>query len=197
MRRAYLSTFLNPATGVLAGWRSADGQLHDYWFTFVSGVAITYGVVDAKDGGPILDRLRAKMAEVGYTSFNLGLPGNLVPVRKGDYVNHETPPEVHGVPRLEDGSDGFQFYENGGATACFAYFTIKALYLTGRTAEARRLFYPLLDGYARGDFQGFGENGMSKDWRDWKGGCHGYEGFLVDSYLPMLAVLDEGQARRK
>jgi hypothetical protein len=104
---------------------------------------------------------------------------------------------VHGVPRLEDGSDGFQFYENGGATACFAYFTIRALYLTGRTAEARRLFYPLLNGYARGDFQGFGENGMSKDWRDWKGGCHGYEGFLVDSYLPMLAVLDEGQARRK
>ena len=197
LRRAYLATFLNPATGVLAGWRSTDGQLHDYWFTFVSGVAITYGVVDAKDGGPILERLLAKMAEVGYTNFNLGLPGNLVPVRKGDYADHETPPEVHGVPRLEEGSDGFQFYENGGATACFAYFTIKALYLTGRTAEARRLFYPLLDGYARGDFQGFGANGMSKDWRDWKGGCHGYEGFLVDSYLPMLAVFDEVHAPRK
>lgn len=197
LRRAYLPAFLNPTTGVLAGWRSVDGQLHDYWFTFVSGVAITYGVVEARDGGPILDRLLAKMAEVGYTRFDLGLPGNLVPVRKGDYVYHETPPEVHGVPRLEDGSDGFQFYENGGATACFAYFTIKALYLTGRTTQARRLFYPLLDGYARGDFQGFGENGMSKDWRDWKGGCHGYEGFLVDSYLPMLAVFDEVHARRK
>ena len=32
------------------------------------------------------------------------------------------------VPRLEDGSNGFQFYENGGATGCWAYCTIHALY---------------------------------------------------------------------
>ena len=30
LRAAYFKTFYNPATGVLAGWRSADGQLHDY-----------------------------------------------------------------------------------------------------------------------------------------------------------------------
>ena len=33
-------------------------------------------------------------------------------------------------------------------------------------------------------------------WRDWHGGCHGYEGFLVDSFLPLLAVFDEWEARR-
>ena len=38
LRAAYAPTFLNPATGVLAGWKSADGQLHDYWFTFVQGI---------------------------------------------------------------------------------------------------------------------------------------------------------------
>ena len=135
--------------------------------------------------GPILDKLVQKMAQVGYTNFHLGLPGNLVPVRKGDYVFHETPPEVHGVPRLEDGSDGFQFYENGGATACFAYFLVKALYQTGRVEAARRIFYPMLQSYAGGEFQGFcAHGGPSKDWRDWSGGCHGYEGFLVDSYPP-------------
>jgi len=197
LRAVYVPTFLNPATGVLAGWRSADGQLHDYWFTFVNGLAITYGLVDDKDANAILDKLLAKMAQVGYTNFHLGLPGNLVPVRKGDYVMHDNPPEVFGVPRLEDGSDGFQYYENGGATACYAYFTVKALYQMGRVADARRIFLPMLESYATGDFQGFCDSGMSKDWRDWRGGCHGYEGMLVDAYLPFLAVFDEWEARRK
>ena len=95
LRAAYAPTFLNPATGVLAGWKSADGQLHDYWFTFVQGVAVTYGLLDDKTANAVMDRLLAKMQEVGYTDFELGLPGNLVPVRKGDYVYHDTPPEVH------------------------------------------------------------------------------------------------------
>jgi hypothetical protein len=196
LRAAYLPTFLNPATGVLAGWKSADGQLHDYWFTFVSGVALTYGLVDAPDAHAILDRLIGKMKDVGYTQFHLGLPGNLVPVRKDDYVFHNWPNarEV-GEPSLEDGSDAFQLYENGGATGCYAYFTLKALYRLGRPEQARRIFYPMLDSYAAGEFQGFCETGKSKDWRDWQGGCHGYEGLLVDNYLPLLAVLDDLETR--
>jgi hypothetical protein len=195
LRAAYLPAFLNPETGILAGWRSADGKLHDYWFTFVNGVAITYGLVDGQDARGIMDKLARKLAQAGYTNFQFGLPGNLVPVRKGDYAAHDTPPEVHGVPRLEDGSDGFQFYENGGATACFAYFTVKALYQTGRVEDARRIFHPMLRSFAAGEFQGFCANGLSKDWRDWAGGCHGYEGFLVDSYLALLGVFEEVKAK--
>jgi hypothetical protein len=194
LRAAYVPTFLNPATGVLAGWKSADGQLHDYWFTFVQGVAITCGLVDDKDANAIMDRLLQKMAAVGYNNFRLGLPGNLVPVRKGDYATHESTPPQFGVPTREDGSDGFQYYENGGATGCYAYYTIKALYQLGRVDDARRIFYPMLDGYTAGEFQGFGPNGMSRDWRDWKGGCHGYEGLLVENYLALLAVLDDIKA---
>ena len=196
LRRAYVPTFLNPATGFLAGWRSADGQLHDYWFTFVSGVAITYGLVDNPDANAILDKLLAQTTAVGFTNFALGLPGNLVPVRKGDYINHDNPPEVFGVPQREDGSDGFQYYENGGATACYAYFTLKALYQLGRKEDARRLFEPMLSSFAAGEYQGFCDDGRSKDWRDWRGGCHGYEGFLVDSFLPLLAVFDEWKTRK-
>ena len=196
LRAAYAKTFLNAETGILAGWKSADGKLHDYWFTFVNGVAISYGLIDDKQANDIMDRLLQKMQEVGYTNFSLGLPGNLVPVKKGDYVFHDNPPEVNGVPRLEDGSDGFQYYENGGATGCWAYFTVKALYQLGRVADGRRIFHPMLEGYARGEFQGFGANGMSRDWRDWKGGCHGYEGLLVDNYFALLAVLDDVTAGR-
>jgi hypothetical protein len=196
LRAAYAPLLLNPATGLIVGWKSADGQLHDYAFTFVQGMAITFGLLDDRTANSVMDRLLAKMKEVGYTRFDLGLPGNLVPVKKGDYVFHDTPPEVHGVPRLEDGSDGFQYYENGGATGCWAYYTVKALYRLGRVADARRIFHPMLQGYARGEFQGFGENGMSRDWRDWKGGCHGYEGLLVDNYHALLAVLDDIDERK-
>ena len=191
LRAAYAPTFLNPATGVLAGWKSADGQLHDYWFTFVQGVAITCGLLDNQTANAVMDRLLAKMQSVGYTNFALGLPGNLVPVKKGDYVHENYRPDQTGEPRLDDGSDGFQFYENGGATGAFAGFTLQALYQLGRVEDARRILHPMLAGYARGEFQGFGPNGMSRDWRDWQGGCHGYEGLLVDNYHALLAVLDD------
>jgi len=153
------------------------------------------GLLDDATANAVMDRLLAKMQAVGFTNFSLGLPGNLVPVKKGDYVYHNSPPEKFGEPRLEDGSDGFQFYENGGATGCWAYYTIKALYQLGRVADARKIFHPMLAGYARGEFQGFGENGMSRDWRDWKGGCHGYEGMLVENYHALLAVIDDIKAK--
>lgn len=195
LRAGYAKTLLDPATGVLAGWKSADGQLHNYWFTFVQGAAITYGLLDKTLANSVMDKMLAKLREVGYGRFDIGLPGNLVPVKRGDYVCHDTPPEVHGVPRLEDGSDGFQYYENGGATGCWAYYTINALFQLGRVEDARRILHPMLAGYARGEFQGFGENAMSRDWRDWRGGCHGYEGLLVDNYHALMAVLEEAVSR--
>jgi len=199
LRDAYVPTFLNPKTGMLAGWRSADGKLHDYGFTFVNGIAVSYGLVDGKDARAIMSNLLQKMERVGYTNFALGLPGNLVPVRKGDYINENRIIESArsiGQPQLDDGSDAFQYYENGGATACFAGFTVQALYQVGRVEAARRIFYPMLESYASGKFQGFGSNGASKDWRDWAGGGHGYEGFLAENYLALLATFDEVKVRR-
>lgn len=54
----------------------------------------------------------------------------------------------------------------------------------------------MLEGYAAGDFQGFCDDGMSKDWRDWHSGCDGYEGLMVNNYRPLLAVFDEVGAGR-
>jgi len=196
LRAAYAPTFLNPATGVLAGWKSADGQLHDYWFTYVQGMAITFGLLDDKTANSVMDKLLAKMQAVGYTNFAIGLPGNLVPVKKGDYVHENHKPEATGEPRLDDGSDGFQYYENGGATGCWAYYTVKALYQLGRVADARKIFHPMLAGYAAGKFQGFDASGRSLDWRDWNGGGHGYEGLLVDNYHALLAVLDDVKEKK-
>ena len=48
---------------------------------------------------------------------------------------------------LPDNSDGFQNYENGGATGCFAFFTLAALYDLGRKEEADRILFAMLGEY--------------------------------------------------
>jgi hypothetical protein len=186
LKKVYYRTFYNPATGVLAGWKSADGKLHDYYFTFVNGMAVTYGLVTNDEGNKIWDALLAKMRAVGYDRFDLGLPGNLIPIRREDYVDLNP---RYGGPAKEDGSDGFQIFENGGASACYAYYTIEALRKLGRDKEADMIFYPILKAFKDGGFQGRGPNGMTYDSTDWKGNPHGYEGLLVDNYLTLLAAV--------
>jgi len=183
IKKLYFKTFYDPATGILAGWRSTDGQLHDYWFTFVNGIAISYGLVDKKEGNAIMDRILAKMKEVGYTNFKIGLPGNLIPVARKDYAGGG----VLGQPHKDDGSDSFQDYENGGATGGFAYFTVQALYSLGRRADADRIFDAMLEGYRDGVFQGGVGSGV--DWKRWDGMPCGYEGLLTDSYYALSAFV--------
>lgn len=185
IKAAFPNAFYNPATGVLAGWKSADGKLHDYYFTFVAGLATTMGLVPEDMANRVWDRMFAKMHEVGFNNFRLGLPGNLVPIRREDYVE---PAQWAGGSTKEDGSDGFQYYENGGATACHVYWTIQGLYNLKRRAGAERILFPVLDAFEQGAFQGFGPNGKSKDWKRWDGTPGGYEGLLVDNFLTLLAV---------
>lgn len=187
LRDAYYKTFYEPKTGVLAGWRSTDGDLHDYYFLWVNGIAIHYGLIPKPQANAIMDKLMAKMKEVGYDNFNMGLPGNLVSVALKDYVDKRGPGRFGGGV-LPDNSDGFQNYENGGATASFAFFTLAALYDLGRKAEADQILFPMLGEYGKCGFEGRGPSGMSNDWRRWDGTPKGYEGYLCDNYYAILAV---------
>ncbi len=195
LRAAYFRTFFDPATGVLAGWRSADGQLHDYYFLYVSGIAVDYGLVPRDQAGPIMDRLTAKMKEVGFNRFDLGLPGNLVAVPLKDYRWHEKA-RVGGGEKA-DGSEGFQHFENGGATACFAQFTISALYDAGRRKQADEILLPLLAALDRNDFEGRDFLKAGKEWKSWDGAAFGYEGYLTDNYYALLSVLAREGLLRK
>ena len=56
---------------------------------------------------------------------------------------------------------------------------------------------PMLDSFAKGDFQGRDASGLSKDWRTWDGKCWGYEGMLTDNYYALSAVLDREAALSK
>ncbi|MEK9138946.1 MAG: hypothetical protein AAB393_17645, partial [Bacteroidota bacterium] len=112
MRQSFYKCFYDPMTGVLGGWRSEDGELHDYYFTWVNGIAVCYGLLSNEQAEAIMERMQRKLHEVGYNRFDLGLPGNLIPIARKDYV-----PGVLGSPLEEDGSDSFQYYENGAASA--------------------------------------------------------------------------------
>ena len=187
LRDVYYKRFYDPETGVLGGWRSADGQLHDYYFLFVNGIAIHYGLVPKAEADAIMDKLLAKMKEVGYDKFNMGLPGNLITVALKDYV-HRTPDGRYGGGILPDNSDGFQNYENAGATGSFAFFMLAALYDLGRKDEADKILFPMLGEYGRCGFSGRDAKGRSYDWRRWDGTAMGYEGLLTDNYYALLAV---------
>lgn len=181
LKNNFFTRFYNPGTGVLGGWRSQDGQLHDYYFLFVNSMAITYGLIEEDAGKKIMEALLAKMKAVGYTDFSLGLPGNLIPVADMDYAHHEA----------RWGYQQFQVYENGGATGCYAYYTIHALFKLGMRTEAEAILYPMLEAYREGGFEGRCPGSeMTKDWKTWTGACWGYEGFLVDNFLSLLAVHD-------
>ncbi len=181
------NAFFDPATGVLGGWRSADGELHDYYFLWVNGIAIHYGLVEKPQANAIMDKLLAKMQEVGYDKFNMGLPGNLITVALKDYV-HRTKDGRYGGGVLPDNSDGFQNYENGGATGAFAFFTLAALYDLGRKEEADKILFPMLKTYGDCGFEGKDAKGHSNDWRRWDGTAEGYEGLLTDDYYALFAV---------
>jgi len=129
------------------------------------------------------------MQDVGYKDFSLGIPGNLISVRKEDYTHHD--PRWGGGVK-DDGSDAFQRYENGGASLNWSYFTIKAFKKAGLVEQYHTISDGILAGINKGSFQGScTKGGMTRDWKTWNGECWGYEGFLCDGYLALLALNPE------
>jgi hypothetical protein len=189
LKGAYFKTFFNPETGVLAGWKSKDGKLHDYYFLAVNSMAVYYGLVPENKIKDVMMSLWNKMQEAGYNDFTLGIPGNLVSIRREDYTHHD--PRWGGGEK-EDGSDAFQRYENGGASINWSYFVLKAFKKAGLEDQLQQITKGILAGIDAGSFQGScGKSGMTRDWKTWKGECWGYEGYLCDGYLVLLALNPE------
>ena len=188
IKSLYYKTFYNPETGVIGGWRSKDGEMHDYYFMYVNGIAISYDLIPEPEANKIMDKMQAKIKQAGFTNFRIGLPGNLVPVPKKDMA---------GWPPDSQPGD-FQIYGNGGVSGNHAYLYIQALYNLGRTIEADHIFYKMLEGYHEGVFQGgvnFKGHGKGLDWKKWDGTPCGYEGYLVDNYFALTCFIT-GQLKR-
>lgn len=187
LKASYVPTLLNPATGWLAWWKSADGELHDYAAPTVNGLAIEYGLVEPNKGREILAKLRQKMQSVGFTRFDLGVPPMLVPVLRADYLQ----PDGFGIPKREDGTDTFGHYMNGGITAGQVLHFLAAHYVVGDPEPADRILRAMLERQQRGEFQNGVRDvgGQGIDWTTWDGKPCGYEGYLADSFRFLQAVL--------
>jgi hypothetical protein len=187
LKAVYSKTLYNPRTGWLAWWKSRDGELHDYASPTLNGLAIEYGLVEPRLARQILDRLWKKIAEAGFTRFDLGVPSMLVPVHRSDYLL----PDAIGIPKREDGTDTFGWYMNGGITAGHVLHFLAAHYVLGENERADKVLRAMLERQKRGEFQNGVRDagGEGIDWTTWDGKPSGYEGYLADSFRFLQAVL--------
>jgi hypothetical protein len=181
LRAAYLRSFLNPATGWLGWWRSADGTLHDYAAPIVNAVAVTSGVVWRDVGRDILCRLWDRLQQVGFHRLDTGIPTCLSPVPR------DLQPMDFGGQQ-EDGSDTFRRYCNGGVFVQDASRFITALYLVGEREKAETVLQAMLTRQHQGGHfaNGSGFNagvtnrmGTGPSIMDWDGNPTCYEGFMA------------------
>ncbi|MCF7688083.1 MAG: hypothetical protein K9M98_14370 [Cephaloticoccus sp.] len=179
LQHNYLATFLNPATGWLAGWRCKADKLHDHAFLMVNGCAITAGLVPPDLARDICARLLAEAKKVGLPKAHYGLPANLWCV-----PDHDLADIMQGFP--------FGYYQNGGCSHSQARHFVNALYQCGFTAEADRLLLEMCEGFAAASV--FGGNKSGVDWRFWDGRPCGYEGLLTDQF-GLLEVLFQRYGR--
>ncbi len=177
IRRAYAPALVNPATGWVAGWRSRDGQLHDYAFLFVNGVALAFGLLDDDAARRALVNLEALRAQVNPPSARLGLPCNLLPIR----------PDDHMLPLiLDDFTPTFETYTDGSLSGGIATYYLRALSIYGLQDNARRLAQEMDEGYAAGMFDG--GTGSGHEFRSWEGLPTGYEGTLIGCFAPLYSI---------
>ena len=172
LRGSYSPAFFNPETGWYAGWRCADGKLHDYAFPSVNGAAVTAGLVDGARARDAISRLWAELARGGFDDFRLGLPYNLKRIPDEDMGTWHT-----GKP--------MGWYANGGVSLSQARHFIGAMYAVGMAAEADRALTAMCESLADGT--AFGGCASGIDLRTWDGTACGYEGILCDQ-LGILAV---------
>ena len=186
----YFKSFYNAETKVLAGWRSEDGKLHDYMFPWVNGFAICQGLVPPEEAKAILQVLLSKMDSIGFHSFHLGLPTNLLPMSPADYAPHTS-----GAPKQADGMDTWQVYMNGGATPAFEYYFLQALYQTGQSEAAERLLWPLMESFEKGTFNAGVQlprqkqrNPVGSAFYVWDGSRGRGEGYLPENWQGVAAL---------
>jgi hypothetical protein len=188
LKAAYAPSLMNEEKTWLGWWRSADGKLHDFASPTINGIAIEYGLVDLPTAKNILKNIEEKISEVGFNRFDVGLPSQLVPVHRSEYLL----PDGMGVPSREDGTDTFGKYMNGGIASGFSLHYLTALFATGDDARGDLILNQMVDRESRGLFKSGGA-----DWTDWKGVPNGYEGFLADNYRFLQAVLWREPALRE
>jgi hypothetical protein len=177
LRAAFPRALVNPHTGWVAGWRSADGVLHDAAYLWVNGVACAFGLLPEAMAREALRRLEALRHEVGAGDAHFGVPFNLRPIPAGDHML----PHIWGplTPTFENYTDGAM---SPGGTGYY----LRALATHGLADAAARIAADLEDGFVRRHFTGGVGSGV--EFYRWDGTPTGYEGTFVANPVPLYAI---------
>jgi hypothetical protein len=184
LQAAFVPTLFNPETGWLAGWRSADGALHDHAMHSVTALAAIYGLLTDSQAHEMLSRLEKKRLAARLDDFRYGLAPQFAPVpardhhAKGGWHRKE-------IPHREDGADTYGVFTNGGISPVFTGFYLRALSQYGFQDTAERICNQLLASFDEGLFEGC-LNGAECYTLD--GMPSGYEGTLAHCYHVLLAI---------
>jgi len=181
LKAAYVPALWNPDTGWLAAWQSADGQRHDAAYLFMTGIAVSFGLLEGEQARQAVANLEAAREAAGHTDFRYGFAFQLEPIPRADYAGRTS-----GEPRREDGRDTFGVFLNGGLSMPGSYFYLEALSKTGHAAAADQACRQMLDSLAAGVFDGLAFTGTEA--YSWEGTPTGYEGMLTHSYHVLLAI---------
>ncbi len=176
----YARQLVNPETGWVAGWRSRDGQLHDFGFLWINGVACAFGVLDADIARHALERLEAKRLAVFPESGYAGLPLNLLPIAPAD---HMLPTQGY---RLKP---TYENYTDGALSPVLLAYYLRALARQGLREASQHLVNDLERGFADGLFHG--PYGTGKEFMTWTGADSGYEGTFGPNSGPLYAIAVE------
>ncbi len=172
----FFNTFYNPETGLMAGWISKNGKVHDYAFTFAVSMGINEGVIPKAQGKKMIKKLLAIMKKAGYGDLRFGIPGNARPVAQQDTIYW---------PCMSD----WGRYENGGLNGMNGFHFLTAMYKVGMKKEADEILFAIMNTYEKemthsGLMPGYCQ---SIDWRTPQGVPCGYN-YLADNYYFLLSV---------
>lgn len=174
--KVFFDTFYNPETGLMAGWISKNGKVHDYGFTFAVSMGINEGLIPLEKGKEMLKILLDYMKKEGYGDLRFGIPGNVMPVAPEDTIYW---------PCMSD----WGRYENGGLNGMNGFHFLTSMYKVGLTKEADKILFAILNTYETemthsGLMPGYCR---SVDWRTKEGNSCGYN-YLADNYYFLLSV---------
>lgn len=175
LQASYLPAFLDPQTGIIGGWRSRDGVLHDYGFTLVVAHACASELIPVEEAREIMRALLGHWRDAGLDDVRNGIPLNLWRIPEYDLGG-----VVFGLP--------MGGYQQGGYSHHGTRVVVDALDRVGFTEEAARVLAELCE--TIGDDSSFGGLGSGRDWRMADGTPSGYEGQLVEGFSVLAAALE-------
>jgi len=174
LKSNYFDTFYNSDTGLIAGWRSKDGALHDYGFSQLNGMACMTELLPVEAARGVMESLVAAWDSIGLTDFRNGIPLNIWRIPEYDIGG-----VVFGLPM---GS-----YQQGGYSHHGTRVIVEALDRVGLNDTAAQVLEELATTIA--DDTSFGGLGSGIDWRMKDGTPSGYEGQLVEGFSVLASAL--------